>query len=68
MQKTILITGCSSGIGAALAAEFARRLREDPDFAASPSQRLEFFLPRHPAWDEQLNLYPVFRVEQRPVE
>ena len=25
MQKTILITGCSSGIGAALAQEFARR-------------------------------------------
>ena len=25
MQKTILITGCSSGIGAALAAEFGRR-------------------------------------------
>jgi len=53
---------------AALAAEFARRLREDPAFAASPAQRLEFFSRRHSAWDEQLNLYPVFRVGQRPVE
>lgn len=53
---------------AALAAEFARRLREDPDFAASPAQRLEFFIRRHPAWDDQLNLYPVFQVEHRPVE
>lgn len=51
-----------------LAAEFARRLREDPDFAAKPAQRLEFFSRRHPSWDEQLNLYPVFRVEQPPVE
>jgi hypothetical protein len=35
---------------ATLAAEFERRLREDP------------------AWDEQLNLYPVYRVDQRPME
>ncbi len=48
---------------AALAAEFERRLREDPAFAASPAQRLEFFSRRHPARDDQLNLYPVFRVD-----
>jgi hypothetical protein len=48
---------------AALAAEFERRLREDPDFAADPAQRLAFFARRHPTWDEQLNLYPVLRVD-----
>jgi hypothetical protein len=40
---------------------FERRLDEDPAFARSPSQRLEFFYRRHPAWDERLNLYPVYR-------
>jgi hypothetical protein len=40
---------------------FERRLDEDPAFARSPSARLEFFFRRHPAWDERLNLYPVYR-------
>jgi hypothetical protein len=42
-------------------AEFERRLREDPAFAASPDARLEFFYRRHPSWDERYNLYPVYR-------
>jgi hypothetical protein len=46
--------------------EFERRLREDPEFAKSPSARLEFFYRRHPSWDERLNLYPVLRVEREP--
>ena len=44
--------------------EFNRRLREDPTFAASARARLEFFLRRHTSWDSQLNLYPVFRVDE----
>jgi hypothetical protein len=44
--------------------EFARRLKEDPAFAAAPRARLEFFLRRHPSWDAQLNLYPVLRVDE----
>ncbi|MDB6047238.1 MAG: Peptidase [Gammaproteobacteria bacterium] len=47
-----------------LQAEFARRLREDAVFAASPSARLEFFLRRHSSWDARYNLYPVFRVDE----
>jgi hypothetical protein len=47
-----------------LQAEFARRLKQDPAFAASPGARLEFFLRRHPSWDEQYNLYPVLRVDE----
>ncbi|MFC4727946.1 M14 family zinc carboxypeptidase [Coralloluteibacterium thermophilus] len=43
--------------------EFETRLAEDPEFAASPSARLEFFYRRHSSWDERLNLYPVFRVD-----
>jgi hypothetical protein len=48
----------------ALGEEFSRRLSEDAAFAASPRARLEFFLRRHPSWDSQLNLYPVFRVDE----
>lgn len=56
------------GKDAALAAEFGSRLREDPDFAADPAQRLAFFARRHASWDEQLDLYPVFRVDQSPMD
>jgi hypothetical protein len=45
-----------------LAQEFARRLKGDARFAASPGARLEFFLRRHASWDARYNLYPVLRV------
>jgi hypothetical protein len=48
----------------AVKAEFERRLREDAEFAASPSARLEFFYRRHSAWDERLQLYPVLRLQR----
>jgi hypothetical protein len=44
--------------------EFNRRLKDDAAFAASAPARLEFFLRRHSSWDSQLNLYPVFRVDE----
>lgn len=47
----------------ALRAEFAAKLEADPYFAASPGDRLEFFLRRHASWDERYNLYPVMRVD-----
>ena len=47
-----------------LEAQFSRRLKEDPAFAGSPQQRLEFFLRRHPSWDSRYDLYPVFRVDE----
>lgn len=46
--------------------EFERRLRDDPAFAGSPQARLEFFYRRHSSWDERLNLYPVYRLQQVP--
>jgi hypothetical protein len=46
-----------------LAAQFKRRLDEDPAFAADPKARLDFFYRRHPSWDTRYNLYPVLRVE-----
>ncbi|GAA4867531.1 M14 family metallopeptidase [Luteimonas vadosa] len=46
--------------------EFARKLREDPAFAASPRARLEFFYRRHSSWDERYNLYPVLRTATVP--
>ncbi|MBV8306088.1 MAG: peptidase M14 [Gammaproteobacteria bacterium] len=44
--------------------EFARQLKADPSFSASPRARLEFFLSRHASRDPQLNLYPIFRVDE----
>ncbi len=45
-----------------VAQAFRKRLAEDPEFAASPGARLDFFYRRHPSWDERLNLYPVYRI------
>jgi hypothetical protein len=50
----------------ALAAEFQRKLAADPEFVRNPNARLEFFARRHASWDEQLNLYPIFRVDRAP--
>ena len=47
----------------ALRSEFTAKLEADPYFAASPGDRLEFFLRRHASWDERYNLYPVMRVD-----
>ena len=47
----------------ALAKEFALKLEQDSDFAASPSARLEFFLRSHASWDSRYNLYPVQRLD-----
>jgi murein tripeptide amidase MpaA len=51
---------------ASLREEFNARLRTDAQFAASPGERLEFFLRRHNSWDERYNLYPVVRVDIAP--
>jgi len=50
----------------ALKAAFDKRLREDADFAKSPSQRLDFFYRRHPAYDRDYLRYPVLRVDVAP--
>lgn len=46
-----------------LAAEFERKLAEDPVFAADSASRLEFFHRRHASWDQRFNLYPIYRLE-----
>ena len=48
------------------AAAFNQKLATDPDFAASPQARLDFFYRLSPSWDERLNLYPVYRVAKQP--
>jgi hypothetical protein len=46
-----------------LRAEFERRVRTDPQFAADPSARLEFFFERSPWWTAQrIGDYPVARL------
>ena len=51
-----------------VAADFRKRLAEDPQFAADPSARLEYFYRRNPSWDERFDLYPVYRVDAVPGE
>ena len=50
----------------ALAAQFAAKLRDDPEFGKSPAARLQFFARRHSSWDERFNLYPVLRTSTAP--
>jgi len=49
-----------------VAEAFNTRLAADPEFAANPQARLDFFYRLSPSWDERLNLYPVYRVAARP--
>ena len=42
--------------------EFEERLKNDPEFAANPKARLNFFYERSPYWDKQQDQYPVLRV------
>jgi hypothetical protein len=44
-----------------LRAEFEKRRRDDPAFAANPKARLDWFYRRTPFYDDQANLYPVAR-------
>jgi len=46
-------------------AEWEQKLK-DPAFAKSPHERLDFFYKKHPSWDAQLGLVPVYRLDQSP--
>ena len=50
----------------ALAAEFAKKLQDDPAFAKDPAARLDFFYRRSPSWDAGYGLYPVMRSDSVP--
>ncbi|MFN2431703.1 MAG: M14 family metallopeptidase [Gemmatimonadota bacterium] len=52
---------------AELREQFQRRVAEDPEFRASPQQRLGFFYERTPFWDDREDRYPVLRVV-RPLQ
>jgi hypothetical protein len=46
--------------------EFQSRLANEPEFAASSSERLKFFYMRSPYWDPLRNVYPVGRLMKEP--
>jgi len=46
-----------------LKAEFEQKVASDPGFAASPRERLNWFLERSPWWDQRIGLYPVGKVD-----
>jgi murein tripeptide amidase MpaA len=48
----------------ALKAAFEKAVATDPELAASPRKRLDYFYRRSPWWDERIGLYPVFRVPE----
>jgi hypothetical protein len=46
-----------------LRAEFEQKVAGDASFAASPRERLNWFLQRSPWWDERIGLYPVGKID-----
>jgi hypothetical protein len=46
-----------------LKGEFDQKVAGDPKFAASPQERLNWFLQRSPWWDQRIGLYPVGKVD-----
>jgi hypothetical protein len=46
-----------------LKAEFEQKVAGDARFAASPHERLNWFLQRSPWWDERIGLYPVGKLD-----
>jgi Zinc carboxypeptidase len=46
--------------------EFENKMAKDSAFAKDPQARLLFFYEKHPSWDEQWRLYPVYRAVHRP--
>lgn len=46
-----------------LQAEFARRLKDDPAFAADPLARLDFFCRLHASFDDRSEVYPILRMD-----
>lgn len=46
-------------LDADLRAAFSARIRTDPEFAADPRRRLDFFYERSPYYDARQNAYPV---------
>ena len=49
-----------------LQAQFDAAVAAAPDVMKDPAKRLEFFYRRTPAWDERVNLVPIYRVARRP--
>ena len=49
-----------------LADELAKAIAADPELAKSPDRRLDLFYRKSPAWDERLNLLPVYRADRIP--
>lgn len=43
--------------------EFEKKLADDESFKSNPYERLNFFYKNSPYWDEQLNVYPVLRID-----
>jgi Zinc carboxypeptidase len=49
----------------AIHAEYEQRMK-DPVFAKSTHERIDFFYKKHPSWDQQLNVVPVYRLQESP--
>ena len=47
-----------------LRAKFDAAVAADPELAKSPEKKREWFYRRHAAWDERLNLLPIYRSDK----
>jgi hypothetical protein len=45
---------------------FDAAVARDPELAKSPQKKLQWFYKQHPAWDERVNLVPVYRLDHTP--
>lgn len=51
----------------ALRTQFEQKLAANPNFAASPGERLDFFYRRSPYWDAAKDVYPIARLMDETV-
>jgi len=50
----------------ALRAAFDAAIAADPAMATNPAKKRDFFYRRHPAWDERVDLLPVYKIATAP--
>jgi hypothetical protein len=47
-----------------LRAQFEAAVAADAELAKSADRRRDWFYSRHPAWDERVNLLPIYRTDR----
>lgn len=48
--------------------EFLKKINDDEGFRNNPAERLDFFYKRSPFYDKVENIYPIYRVMEKPID